>query len=385
LSGAPMLADDGTRLGYRGTGLDVTAERAAEQDAAQAKAATRWAEAAAESARRDRQELLERFISQAPTSIAMFDRSMRYVVHSRQWLDLHGLPPETKLIGRTHYEVFPEQPARWRDVHDACLAGETRQAESDPFIRADQAPGWLDWHVEPWRDAAGTVGGIVILCHDVTDRQTSLSRLQSAVHAADLGTWLWDLRTGVLLADAGLRRFFGFPPEAETVGIAPDRLYDPIHPDDEGRVASAIHRAYETGAFDVEFRVQPPGGKLLWLAARGKVTRDDEDEPLSFHGAVVDVTERKRVVEELREAKLKAEASDRAKSEFVANMSHELRTPMTAILGFADLIAESASARAADDKRTGPETGDDIVQHAGTIRRNGEHLLRLINDVLDLA
>ncbi len=393
LSGSPMFGESGALLGYRGAGLNITAERKAEQAAAKADAQKAWAEAAAESARRDRHDLLERFITQAPASVAMFDRSMRYVTHSRQWLEVHGLPTTLNLVGRSHYDVFPDQPPRWRTVHDECLAGETRRAEADAFTRSDGAPGWLDWHVEPWTDEFGGVGGIVILCSDVTARQCGLSRLQSAMDAADVGTWLWDLRTGVLLADSGLRAFFGFPPEAETVGIEPDRLYDPIHPDDQGRVASGIHRAYETGRFDTEFRVRPPGGPTRWVAARGKVTRDEDDRPLSFHGAVVDITARKQTEEQLRDAKQAAEASDRAKSEFLANMSHELRTPLTAILGFADLSAEAAdsAAEAADSAADGPsptafgEAREEIVGHARTIRRNGEHLLRLINDVLDLA
>ena len=387
LSGSPVLGEDGALLGYRGVGLDVTAEKLAEQKARKAAAEAAWAEAAAESARRDRHDLLERFISQAPAAVAMFDRRMRYVTHSRLWLEVHGMPPATTLVGNSHYEVFPSQPDRWREVHEACLAGETRRATADPFTRSDGTAGWLDWHVEPWTDGGGNVGGIVILCSDVTTRQCGISRLQSAVDAADIGTWLWDFRTGVLLADGGLRNFFGLPPEAETVGVDPDRLYDPIHPDDQPRVAAAHQRAYETGRFDTEYRVRANGGPVRWLAARGKITRDEDDRPQCFHGAVVDITERKRVEEELREAKSEAEASNRAKSEFLANMSHELRTPLTAILGFADLIAETAGPvrSAAADRPAGEATRGGILSHVRTIRRNGEHLLRLINDVLDLA
>ncbi|QDT15695.1 PAS domain S-box protein [Alienimonas californiensis] len=379
LSGAPLFDDAGALIGYRGAGQDVTTEKRAEL------AATR-AEVAAERARRERYDLLERFITQAPASVAMFDREMRYVSHSRQWLGLHGLPDTMELTGRSHYDVLPQQPARWREAHEACLAGETRRAEADSFTRADGVPGWVDWHVEPWRDETGQVGGVVILSADVTARQRSLSRLKSAVDAADIGTWLWDLRTGVLLADGGLRAFFGFPPEAETVGVDPDRLYDPIHADDQSRVAAAIHHAYETGRFDTEFRVRPPHGKSRWLAARGQVTRDEEDRPLSFHGAVVDVTERKLAEAQLYEAKAQAEAANRAKSEFVANISHELRTPLTAILGYADLAADAAETAAINFPHDGSAAvWEEVHANAHTIRRNGEHLLRLINDVLDLA
>jgi CheY-like chemotaxis protein len=109
------------------------------------------------------------------------------------------------------------------------------------------------------------------------------------------------------------------------------------------------------------------------MLGRGKVVKRDENgKALRIVGTNLDITHRKQAEQELRRAKEEALEASAAKSQFLANMSHEIRTPMTAILGFADLLQEDLP----------PEQRDAFIQ---TIRRNGKHLIALINDILDLS
>lgn len=98
--------------------------------------------------------------------------------------------------------------------------------------------------------------------------------------------------------------------------------------------------------------------------------KDENGNPIALIGIAVDITERKRVQDELIKAKEKAEESDRLKSAFLANMSHELRTPLNAIIGFSGLIADS-----------GPDSN--TVQYSEIILKSGKHLLSLVEDILD--
>ena len=95
----------------------------------------------AEQARRSSEEITRLFAEHAPASVAMFDREMRYLVHSRQWLTDYGLGAQN-LIGRSHYELFPEIDAAWKEIHRRCLAGAVEQREADRFVRRIPRNGW---------------------------------------------------------------------------------------------------------------------------------------------------------------------------------------------------------------------------------------------------
>ncbi|HEX6369395.1 MAG TPA: PAS domain S-box protein [Longimicrobium sp.] len=218
--------------------------------------------------------------------------------------------------------------------------------------------------------------GLVFNTRDITDRKEAEDALRrSESHFRRLIENSQD--TICIVAPSGAMTYMspssmgmlGYPPEA----LVGKSAFEFIHPDDAPQVAAEIERVFATPGFvgHVEYRFRHADGSWRYVEAFGQtLSPDSADEGLVANTR--DVTERRLAEEALRRATAEAEAANRAKSEFLSRMSHELRTPMNSILGFAQLL-ERAELPAHQQRG---------VQHILTA---GRHLLRLINEVLDIA
>jgi PAS domain S-box-containing protein len=114
-----------------------------------------------------------------PSGVAIFDTEMRYVAANARWTSDYGLDGQD-VIGRCHYELLPEIPARWREIHRRCLAGASERSDADPFQRPDGRTEWVRWLIRPWHHRSGAVGGIVIFSEFVTERVEAEQALEAS-------------------------------------------------------------------------------------------------------------------------------------------------------------------------------------------------------------
>ena len=265
---------------------------------------------------------------------------------------------------------------------------ETGQAISHFEARIDRPDGTtipVIVNVAVLRDDSDQIVGAVVCFEDISaskDLESRLRELSERYEAAIAGTsdGLWDWRCGTNEVWYSPRYWtlHGFPEEGPMPPNTFESFESRLHSEDHDRVMEQLRlHAEEKVDYDVEFRLRLFDDlHYRWFRARGATQRDAEGKPIRMAGTLQDIEVQKQAAAALVNAQSQAEAANAAKSEFLANMSHEIRTPMTAILGYTELLAsESDNAEGAALR----------LEYVETIRRNGQHLLDIINDILDLS
>jgi signal transduction histidine kinase/CheY-like chemotaxis protein len=202
-------------------------------------------------------------------------------------------------------------------------------------------------------------------------------RLRFALYAGGLGSWELELASLELSCSDLCKANFGRSPDDP---FSYDDLQSSIHALDRARVDAAVERSISTGAdYDEEYRIVWPNGEAHWVMARGRAIFDEHGKALRMVGVSLDVTDRRRMHEALHESRSElarqAEELRRAnqrKDEFLATLAHELRNPLAPIRTGMELLAQSPEDTARE--RT-----------LGVMRRQVSHMVRLIDDLLDVS
>jgi PAS domain S-box-containing protein len=269
-------------------------------------------------------------------------------------------------------------------LSNALEGGEAFEAEYRTLL-PDGSVRWLATRGEISNDAAGVPVRLIGTIADITERkhlEASLRQktesLNIAQTAAGVATLDLNFRRRSWISSDNLHEMLAIPATTQLNDLN-GRLAS-VHPEDLERVRRApFETDREHPSYACEYRVRLPDGGERWIAEKADVAHGLNGEILRITGALIDVTDRKRTETDREraeqaalDAKLAAEAANRAKSNFLANVSHEIRTPMNGVIGMAQILSDTAL---------------DATQreYVDIIRGSAQSLLALLNDVLDLS
>ena len=304
--------------------------------------------------------------------------SYKFTFVSERLQDVLGIAPEALLADAslTTRQIVPDDrdsviagvldAAKYRDM----WRGEYRVRLGDGRVR------WIRSEINPEPELAADGSTVFTgIWQDVTLMVEADVRLREVtqnipvvVYQFRLGT---DASRSVPFMSQSIEKISGLTPDSVVADASV--IFNSIHPDDLVRVNETIAESQSSGlTWSTDFRLMHVhSGEAVWVHGESQPKRLSDGSTL-FNGYLADISEPKRVSEELRKAKEDAEAASKAKSDFLANMSHEIRTPMNGVIGMTELLMDT-------------EMDAEQREYLGIVKSSSEALLRVINDILDFS
>ena len=281
-------------------------------------------------------EGIARALLDAPTDLVTLVDTNGIILSANEAMAQRFGKHKDEFIGVCGWDLLPPGLVKSRKAYfeQVIQSGEPRSFE-------DERQGmWFDNVFYPAFDAHGKVSKIAVIARDITERkrieealQESNERLLKAQRLAGMGFLDWNLKTGEMHWSDEVYNLYGVDPQEEKASI--DMTMRLIHPDDREFVEKNLEMAFQgIKEYDIDHRKLRPDGEVIWVQAQAELVRDDDGNPESLLGTVIDITERKRMEEQIR-------ASLREKEVMLGEIHHRVRNNLQVICALLDLQAYS--------------------------------------------
>jgi PAS domain S-box-containing protein len=373
----PLRNGRGRLIGAAHAVRDVTEKRRVEEALREANAMLEHRVAERTAALAQSEERLRTLVENFPGAIYMKDRENRMLLINRECAAIMGVD-RSAALGKRHDELFADEAlGRSLSENDRRVIEGGAAAVFEEVVDREGGPHTYLSVKVPLADPRGQIYGLFGICTDITDRkraEDALKRseaiLAQAGEMAHLGAWWVDLADGdadrnSLHWSDEVFRIFGYAPGE--VAVTNELFFARVPPEDHPRIREAVKTSMASRRpYHLEHRVLRPDGTERVVIEHAEVVLDERGRPVRLVGAVLDITERKRVEEALREA-------DRRKNEFLGVLSHELRNPLAPVRNALWLLDHAGSG------------GTSAARAKEVLNRQVAHLSRIVDDLLDVT
>ncbi|MDZ4726247.1 MAG: PAS domain S-box protein [Leptospira sp.] len=294
----------------------------------------------------EREHTLRLFVENSPAALAMLDTNLRYMVVSKRWYTDYQLT-EADVIGKRHYDIFPDLPDRWKEIHSWCLKGNVQKSDEDFFIRDNGETVWLKWEIQPWYLVNGKVGGLIFL----TDVITKFKLAQQAVEKseANFRTIFQATDTAYILLDKDLRVIL-FNSLAEKYSKflfnhnpkIGDKIIEHVLAERKKALSDNLNKVLGGEKLEYNVNLNLPDGKEIWIQNRFLPILNHDGSILGVMLSTRDITDQK--LEEIQRNRLTSDIIQHNKEleQFAYIVSHNLRAPVTNIISIVNALGDAS-------------------------------------------
>ncbi len=243
-----------------------------------------------------RTETFQSLFENIPYPIAVFDLEMHYLFASQAMLDYYGIPDG--VIGKNHYDVFPEISSEWRELHQRGLHGETLSSNGEKFIRKDGTEQWVKWKIAPWNNENGIQGGIILTSEDVSGEKKREEKIVASeknfrllAEAMPQIVWIANQNGENIFFNHQWYAYTGLS-ESESKG---HQWANPFHPEDQLQAWNAWQNAVSQGkSYELNSRIRGIDGQYKWWLVRGVPIKNETDTIIQWFGTCTDIDDIKK-------------------------------------------------------------------------------------------
>ncbi|EON78433.1 hypothetical protein ADIS_1044 [Lunatimonas lonarensis] len=311
-------------------------------------------------------EKQQQFISEAPSAMAMLDTQMRYLAYSKKWIEDYQIT-DKDILGKSHYEVFPEIGEEWRTIHTQALTGQSFGRDEDRFERADGSVNYMKWKINPWYDGE-KIGGLIMLTENVTNEKVALNsqrRLSKIVEESVNEIYVFDKNLTITHANKAATKNLGYSIE-ELTGMRITDLLEDISPSglhstyldslssipDQKMTLETLHRRKDRSLYPVQVNFS-------------KLASDGEE---FFVSIALDITERINHIRAIEE-------QNRILKDIAWMQSHVVRAPLSRMMMLLSLLENKDIVYGEHDLL---KSREEVIQ---SVKETAEEIDRIISDI----